>query len=69
METMIVTGGAGHGIERTSLSTLRALRSRALRMFDGHTSRDLGLTGLGFAEVRPAPTPDPTLDVTSPRPR
>lgn len=67
METMIVTGSVGHGVERTSLSTLRAFRPRALRTFAGLASRDRSLTSLGFAGAQPAPTPDPTLDVTPAR--
>lgn len=66
METMIVTGGAGHESGRTSLSTL-AFGKRGIRASGGRTSRDRGLTALGFALVQPAPTPDPTLDVTHAR--
>lgn len=66
METMIVTGGVGHGTGRLSVSTFRP---RDLGAVKADTSRGRGLTGFGPAAAQPAPLFDPTLDVTPARSR
>ena len=64
METMIVTGGAGHGHDRSSLPTLVERAARVLRASVADGSRRRGRSGLGDSEAQPAPFFDPTLDVT-----